>query len=271
MQAYDDALRYILETGGRRKNRTGIDTISTFSVRSEYRIDTHFPLATKRKLYPKAVFAELLWMLSGSTSNDDLVKLGANFWTPWADQDHPDNKKFYEQTGFPAGYLGPVYGWQMRHFGATYRDWLSIKDQGWTTKQINDRLDGVDQISWLVNEIKNNPTSRRLLVSLWNPRDMPLMRLPPCHYCFHVDIDDEEDLIIKGAEEPKQGKGKPKEPEPKEVEEVKVAEAPLINMSKGKLKEHANYVAPPLSLLESSVDKPISHARITIFGSSHPF
>jgi thymidylate synthase len=191
MQAYDDALRYILETGGRRKNRTGIDTISTFSVRSEYRIDTHFPLATKRKLYPKAVFAELLWMLSGSTSNDDLVKLGANFWTPWADQDHPDNKKFYEQTGFPAGYLGPVYGWQMRHFGATYRDWLSIKDQGWTTKQINDRLDGVDQISWLVNEIKNNPTSRRLLVSLWNPRDMPLMRLPPCHYCFHVDIDDE--------------------------------------------------------------------------------
>jgi S-DNA-T family DNA segregation ATPase FtsK/SpoIIIE len=67
----------------------------------------------------------------------------------------------------------------------------------------------------------------------------------------------EEDLIIKGAEEPKQGKGKPKEPEPKEVEEVKVAEAPLINMSKGKLKEHANYVAPPLSLLESSVDKPM--------------
>lgn len=183
MRAYDDALRYILETGGRRKNRTGIDTISIFSVKSEYRIDTHFPLVTKRKLYPKAVFAELLWMLSGSTNNEDLVKLGANFWTPWADQIHPDNKSFYERTGFPSGYLGPVYGWQMRHFGADYNTWIKNRDKP--------PEGGVDQISWLVDEIKNNPTSRRLLVSLWNPKDLPLMRLPPCHYVIHVDIDEE--------------------------------------------------------------------------------
>ncbi len=181
MRPYDDALRFILSNGQRRKNRTGVDTISVFSMKSVYEIDQYFPLATKRKLYPKAVFAELLWMLSGSTNNDDLVKLGANFWTPWVEESNEENRAFYERTKFPKGYLGPVYGFQMRHFGGDYDFHLNNPREP----------TGVDQISWLVNEIKENPRSRRLIVSLWNPVDLPRMRLAPCHFCFHVDIDDE--------------------------------------------------------------------------------
>ena len=187
---YDDALRFILKNGIRRKNRTGVDTISVFSIKSVYQIDECFPLLTKRKLHPKAVFAELIWMLSGSSNNDDLVKLGANFWTPWVQLSHPDNKSFYNRTRFPDGYLGPVYGWQMRHFGGDYQKCI-LSEPG------DPSVDwGFDQISWLVNEIKSNPGSRRLVVSMWNPKDMHLQRLPPCHYCFHVDIDDEGRMTL---------------------------------------------------------------------------
>ena len=185
LQPYDDALRLVLMKGMRRKNRTGIDTLQVFSIRSEYQIDQYFPLVTKRKLHPKATFAELLWMLSGSTNNDDLVKLGCNFWTPWVDPANKDNQEFYKRTGFRPNYLGAIYGWQMRHFGGDYRGHFGLPDG-------HPHIDwGTDQISWLVNEIKTNPHSRRLIVSLWNPADIGLMRLPPCHYAFHVDIDDD--------------------------------------------------------------------------------
>jgi len=202
LSPYDDALRSILKNGQQRKNRTGIDTLSVFSIKSVYEIDRFFPLVTKRKLYPKAVFAELLWMLSGSTNNEDLVKLGANFWTPWVDPSNKDNQEFYARTGYPPNYLGPVYGWQMRHFGASYSDWiLALKRQDHNFEAYIDAdkeilSKGVDQISWLVNEIKTNPRSRRLIVSLWNPIDLGNMRLPPCHYCFHIDIDDEGRMSI---------------------------------------------------------------------------
>ncbi len=180
-QPYDDALNFILENGERKPNRTGVDCLTVFSLTQTYQIDEYFPLLTKRKLSPKAVFAELLWMLSGSTNNNKLVELGAKFWTPWADLEHPDNKAFYKKTGFPVGFLGPLYGFQMRHFGGTY-----------SPEHPNECLpgqEGFDQIAWLVNEIKTNPDSRRLIVSMWNPACMHLVRLLPCHYCFHVFID----------------------------------------------------------------------------------
>jgi thymidylate synthase len=180
LQPYDDALKFILKNGERRKNRTGVDTLSVFSIRSVYEIEDYFPVVTKRKVYPNAAFAELLWMLSGSTNNDDLVKLGAKFWTPWVDLSNPENVEFYKRTGFEYPHLGPVYGWQMRYFGAEYPN----------------KNGGVDQISWLVNEIKNNPSSRRLIVSLWNPKDLHLMRLLPCHYCFHIDIDNQGRMTL---------------------------------------------------------------------------
>lgn len=197
---YDDALKFILENGERMPNRTGIDCLTVFSHKSTYQIDEHFPLLTKRKLFPKAVFAELLWMLSGDTNNDNLVKMGANFWTPWADPSHPDNRAFYKRTGFPVGQLGPVYGFQMRHFGGQYgngkggdygtdEDYVVSYERPSPSKVKIYGMGGFDQISWLVNEIKTNPDSRRLIVSMWNPKDMHWMRLPPCHYCFHVFID----------------------------------------------------------------------------------
>ncbi len=201
-QPYDDALQFILENGERKPNRTGVDCITVFSHTCTYRIDEQFPLLTKRKLFPTAVFAELLWMLSGSTNNDELVKLGAKFWTPWVDPEHPDNRQFYNKTGFPAGYLGPVYGWQMRHFGADYGDYiLALKRQAHNAAAYVGAAEevlskGFDQISWLVNEIKVNPDSRRLIVSLWNPKDMSAMRLPPCHYCFHVFIDTKKRMTL---------------------------------------------------------------------------
>jgi thymidylate synthase len=192
MTEYDNALEYILKNGDRQKTRTGVDCLTIFSYTTRYDISEYFPLVNKRKLFPKSVFAELLWMLSGSTNNEDLINLGANFWTPWADPKDPKNKEFYERTGFPVGYLGPIYGWQLRHFGADYKKWI-FEGQG---KNPPEWYGGFDQISWLVNEIKSNPDSRRLIVSLWNPPDLEFQRLPPCHYSFHVFIDSQKRMSL---------------------------------------------------------------------------
>ncbi len=167
MDAYDRTLREILENGVKRPDRTGTGTLSLFGCQTRYRIDEHFPLVTGRKLWPRAVFAELIWLLSGSSNNNDLVELGAKFWTPWVDRD------FEQQHGFAQGELGPVYGFQMRHFDGDYAT----------------QTGGADQLEYLIEEIRNNPFSRRLLVSYWNPNQLDQMRLPPCHYTFQVYID----------------------------------------------------------------------------------
>jgi thymidylate synthase len=168
MEAYDEALRHILKNGVKRPDRTGTGTVSVFGYQTRYRIDENFPLVTKRKLWPKAVFAELIWLLSGSANNNDLVKLGAKFWTPWV------SEEFEKKHGFAPGDLGPVYGFQMRHFDGDYKT----------------KSGGADQLKYLINEIQTNPFSRRLLVSYWNPCQLDQMRLPPCHYTFQVYIDD---------------------------------------------------------------------------------
>jgi len=186
---YDDALKFILENGEKKSNRTGIDCLTIFSMTQTYRIDEYFPLLTKRKLFPKSVFAELLWMLSGSTDNKKLIQLGCNFWTPWADINNPENREFYEKHDFPEGFLGPIYGFQMRNFGGCYSPNCNGSD-------CIPGEEGFDQISWLVNEIKTNPNSRRLIVSLWNPVDMHMMRLPACHYCFHIFIDSQNRMSL---------------------------------------------------------------------------
>lgn len=174
LQPYDDVLKYILENGMKKENRTGVDTLSVFGMQSRYRIDKHFPLLTKRKVWPKAIFAELLWMLSGSTNNKDLQALGSNIWTPWVD------KEFEKKHGFVEGAFGPVYGFQMRYFGGEYGD----GDRG----NENYGKGGFDQISFLINELKTNPTSRRMIMSLWNPQQMHAMRLPPCHFSFQLYV-----------------------------------------------------------------------------------
>ena len=153
---YQKLVRRILDTGTRRPNRTGVDTISIFGTQSRYDMQKGFPLLTTKKVNFKAIVAELLWFLSGSTSINDL---DSKIWDEWADQ---------------LGDLGPVYGFQWRHWGADYE--CGSGDAGF------------DQIQDAINTIKDNPMSRRIIVSAWNPDDVPNMALPPCHLLFQFNV-----------------------------------------------------------------------------------
>jgi len=203
MSPYDDALREILEQGVWRTNkRTGIRTLSIFGMQKRYRLDgDRFPIVTKRKVWPKSVFSELLWFISGSTNNKNLKELGCNFWTPWVDEE------FEKKNGFAKESFGPVYGFQLRHFGGKYGN--GIGGERGTDKDHSISMDleteknfklneygqgGFDQLDWVVNRIKEDPSCRRTLWSLWNPNDVAEMRLPPCHYGYQVLVDDERRL-----------------------------------------------------------------------------
>lgn len=180
MYPYDQALMEILNFGTPKKNRrTGIKTISVFGMIRKYRLDTeYFPIVTKRKMFPKSVFAELLWFLSGSTNNKDLQKMGCNFWTPWV------SKEFEEKNGFSEGSFGPVYGFQLRHFGGEYEEG-SAYGQG-----------GFDQLQYVLNRIREDKSCRRIMWTLWNPKDLHKMRLPPCHNQVQILIDDDDMLSL---------------------------------------------------------------------------
>lgn len=304
MKPYDDALQEILETGVSRTNkRTGIKTLSVFGMMKRYRLDTEFfPILTRRKTWPKSVFSELLWFLSGSTNNKDLKELGCNFWTPWVDVE------FEKKHGYAEECFGPVYGFQLRHFGGIYgngvggytklesnalnpyftsqyvHDESTSVDQGATLRstlsptrfkpmngticatiyigeiavcnlrdchsrstmsmqlcgnlpiatplvmeafidhetgvvtldwnvspgehyaKISYEYDvgqyetgiygkgGFDQLAWIVKRIKEDPSCRRTLWTLWNPQDVDKMRLPPCHMMYQVLVDDDRNL-----------------------------------------------------------------------------
>ena len=194
MQPYDDALTQILERGVSRTNtRTGQKTLSIFGMSTRYRLDTeYFPILTRRKVWPMSVFAELNWFLSGSTSNEDLEKLGCKFWRPWVDEN------FTTKNGFAPNTLGPVYGFQLRHFGGEYGDGLGnenlLKDPSNEFPCI--QKGGFDQLKWVINRIKEDYSCRRTLWSLWNPNDLDKMRLPPCHMMAQILIDDERRLSL---------------------------------------------------------------------------
>lgn len=201
MANYDFALEQILKTGRERTNkRTGIKTLSIFGMSTRYSLDTeYFPILTRRKVWPKSVFAELLWFLSGSSNNKDLKNLGCNFWTPWVD------KEFEVKKGFAEDSFGPVYGFQLRHFGGDYGN--GIGGRKFTNDVSFDPLDGMnpknlynqnqygaggfDQLKWVVERIKEDSSCRRTLWTLWNPKDVNDMRLPPCHMLFQLLVDDE--------------------------------------------------------------------------------
>lgn len=195
---YDSGLEKILEYGVRKENRTGVDSIALFGLQTRYRIDTYFPISTRRKVWPKSIFAELLWFISGSTNNKDLQAMGSNIWTPWVDPE------FEKVNGFAEGSLGPIYGFQLRHFGGYYgngiggktgtqNDYILSNNYDQSTDEIIDVYKvksygsgGIDQFKYMINELKTNPDSRRNLFSLWNPVQLNQMRLPPCHYSFQV-------------------------------------------------------------------------------------
>jgi thymidylate synthase len=154
MKQYHDLMRHVLEHGVKKEDRTGTGTVSVFGYQMRYNLAEGFPLLTTKKLHTKSIIHELLWFLKGDTNIKYLKDNGVRIWDEWADAD---------------GNLGPVYGYQWRN---------------WPTP------DGkhIDQISQVIEMIKNNPDSRRLIVSAWNVADINNMKLPPCHAFFQFYV-----------------------------------------------------------------------------------
>ena len=154
MQQYHQLLQHILDNGTQKSDRTGTGTISTFGYQMRFNLQEGFPLVTTKKVHLKSIIHELLWFLKGETSITYLKENGVSIWDEWADEN---------------GELGPVYGKQWR---------------SWEGK------DGVviDQITDVINQIKKNPDSRRLIVNAWNVADLPKMALMPCHTMFQFYV-----------------------------------------------------------------------------------
>jgi len=154
MRQYLDLLRHVLETGADRGDRTGTGTRSVFGYQMRFDLADGFPVTTTKKLHLRSIIHELLWFLSGDTNIKYLNDNGVTIWDEWADE---------------KGDLGPVYGKQWRSWPAP---------------------DGrhIDQIAWLLREIRENPQSRRLIVSAWNPAEVEHMALPPCHCLFQFYV-----------------------------------------------------------------------------------
>ena len=172
MKQYLELLTRILETGGDKGDRTGTGTRSVFGHQMRFDLSAGFPLLTTKKVHMKSIIYELLWFLKGDTCVDYLQANGVSIWDEWATA---------EQTarfGRAEGELGPVYGHQWRNFGASKN-----ADGAYNA-------DGFDQITWLINEIKTNPNSRRLIVSGWNPAEAGQVALPPCHTLFQFFVID---------------------------------------------------------------------------------
>lgn len=162
---YLNLVRKIIEKGQFREDRTNVGTVGLFGEMLKFDIQNSFPLLTTKRVYWKGVLEELLWFIRGSTNSNELKAKGVRIW------DGNGSREFLDQLGFKEreeGDLGPVYGFQWRHFGAKYTDM-----HGDYSGQ------GVDQLSQLVEGIKRNPYSRRHIMSAWNPLDLGLMALPP--------------------------------------------------------------------------------------------
>jgi thymidylate synthase len=156
MKQYTDLLRHVLAHGNQKTDRTGTGTTSVFGYQMRFDLAEGFPLLTTKKVHLKSIIYELLWFLQGSTNIAYLKENGVRIWDEWADEN---------------GNLGPVYGYQ-------WRNWP--------------KPDGthIDQITQVVNAIKTNPDSRRLIVSAWNVADVDQMKLPPCHAFFQFYVAD---------------------------------------------------------------------------------
>ena len=191
MKQYLDLMQHIKNNGIRKDDRTGTGTLSTFGYQMRFDLDDGFPLVTTKKVHLKSIIHELLWFIQGDTNIKYLVSNGVNIWNDWPFQswlrDTEQDKKFTmyskawrermtdfvelikedEKFADQYGDLGPVYGRQWRNF------------------------EGVDQLDGLVKDIKGAPDSRRLIVSAWNPKDIPVMAksgLPPCHTLFQFYV-----------------------------------------------------------------------------------
>lgn len=156
MQQYHTLLNHILANGTQKTDRTGTGTISVFGYQMRFDLSKGFPLLTTKKVHMKSIVHELLWFINGDTNIKYLTDNGVKIWDEWADEN---------------GDLGPVYG----------KQWRSWATPNGTT---------IDQLSDVIKTIKNNPDSRRIIVTAWNPADVPNMALPPCHAFFQFYVAD---------------------------------------------------------------------------------
>lgn len=156
MKQYHQLMTHVLENGTKKEDRTGTGTLSVFGYQARYNLKDGFPLVTTKKLHLKSIIHELLWFLQGDTNIKYLKDNGVSIWNEWADEE---------------GNLGPVYGSQ-------WRSWHGANGET------------IDQITSVVNQIKKNPDSRRLIVSAWNVAEIEKMALPPCHAFFQFYVAD---------------------------------------------------------------------------------
>jgi thymidylate synthase len=156
MRQYLDFMRHVRDHGAVKTDRTGTGTRSVFGYQMRFNLQDGFPLVTTKKLHLKSIIHELIWFLNGDTNIAYLKDKGVSIWDEWADQD---------------GNLGPIYGYQ-------WRSWPAPNGEH------------IDQVSQVLDQIRNNPDSRRMIVSAWNVADVPKMKLPPCHALFQFYVAD---------------------------------------------------------------------------------
>jgi thymidylate synthase len=156
MNQYETLLKYIYETGTYKSDRTGTGTKSVFGAQLRFNLDEGFPLITTKKVHLKSIIHELLWFIQGETNTKYLTDNGVSIWNEWADKE---------------GNLGPVYGYQ-------WRSWPAADGKH------------IDQLAELIDTIKKNPDSRRMIISAWNVADLPKMALMPCHAFFQFYVAD---------------------------------------------------------------------------------
>lgn len=179
MQAYLDIVRQVIEKGEQKKTRQGTDAHTIAGVMFEHDMANGYPLLTTKKTPFRLIATELEFFIKGITDKQWLIDRNNHIWDEWANpkkapygHDPESKKRMLEERD-----LGPVYGFQWRHFGASYNNY----DSDYTDQ-------GVDQLKRLVETLKINPNDRRMIVNSWNPTMLDHMGLPPCHYCYQVTI-----------------------------------------------------------------------------------
>lgn len=180
-QVYLDTLKDILNTGEYRKTRNS-ETLTKFSIKMDFDISESFPLLTTKKMFWKGIVEELIWFIKGNTNSKDLEANGVNIWKANSSREFLDENKLFN---YEEGDCGPIYGFQWRHFGTSYKGY-SYNYNGL----------GIDQLENCIKLIKQDPTSRRIFMSAWNPIQLDEMCLPPCHVSYQFYVSNELSCIM---------------------------------------------------------------------------